>query len=85
MQTQRQATELMAKISYQLRPPASTTMAPCKSCQRPSPGGQPCAQCLAEELMRLIDNRGAVMRWMASLATLEEDQATIMAMAKSRQ
>lgn len=82
MQKVRQAKALMIKIAYQLRPPATTTMAPCTRCGKRSPGGQPCAQCLSDDLVTLISNRGAVMRWNASVKTAAEDEQTVLEYAK---
>jgi hypothetical protein len=73
---------LMAKISYQLRPPETTTMAPCKLCGRNSPGGQACSDCLCLELETLIQNKGAVVRWSTSLKAAAEDEAMILSCAQ---
>lgn len=78
------AKDLMAKITYQLRPPKSTTMAPCRLCGRKSPGGQPCANCLCLELEALIKNKGAVVRWSASAKAAAEDEALILTYAERR-
>lgn len=82
MQKVRQAEALMLKIAYQLRPPVTTTMAPCARCGKRSPGGQPCAQCLSDDLATLINNRGAVMRWNASVKSATEDELTVLEHAK---
>ncbi len=77
--------DLMTRITYQLRPPQMTTMAPCRVCARPSPGGQPCSECLCLELADLINNKGAVMRWASSMKAAVQDQATILLYAEKRQ
>ncbi len=82
MDTVIEAKALMAKIGYQLRPPETTTMAPCKRCGRSSPGGQACSDCLCVELEALIDNKGAVMRWARSVQAAAEDEAIILMYAK---
>ncbi|MGR4896644.1 hypothetical protein ACIPR8_15380 [Stenotrophomonas sp. LARHCG68] len=76
------AKALMAKITYQLRPPETTTMAPCKNCGRSSPGGQSCADCLCTELETLIKNKGAVVRWSKSAKAAAEDEALILTYAR---
>jgi len=81
MSTASKATSLMGKIVYQLRPPTRTTMAPCSRCHRPSPGGQLCANCLTDDLGRLLQNRGAAMRWLASTKQLTLDEATVLSFA----
>lgn len=78
----RQAEALIVKIAYQLRPPTTTTMAPCRRCGRRSPGGQPCADCLSDDLGELINNKGAVMRWVASLKAAAQDEQTILSYAR---
>lgn len=82
MDTVAEAKALMAKIGYQLRPPETTTMAPCRRCGRSSPGGQACSECLCLELEVLIDNKGAVLRWARSVQAAVEDEAIILAYAK---
>jgi len=77
-----QATALMVKIVYQLRPPATTTMAPCFRCSSPSPGGQVCASCLDDDLGGLIKNRGAAMRWLNSVKQATQDERTVISYAQ---
>lgn len=77
-----QATALMVKIVYQLRPPATTTMAPCLRCSSPSPGGQICAACLDDDLGGLIKNRGAAVRWLNSVKQAAQDERTVISYAQ---
>ena len=72
----------MANIAHQLRPPETTTMAPCKLCGNSSPGGQACADCLCLQLEALIQNKGAVVRWSKSVKAAAEDEVIIMAYAR---
>ena len=72
------ASALMARISHQLRPPGATTMSPCSRCCRPSPGGQPCARCLTDELGGWIKNQGAALRWLESAKQVIEDEQTVL-------
>lgn len=72
------ATALMNKIAYQLRPASKTTMSPCARCCRPSPGGQPCAKCLTDELGSLIENHGAAARWLESTKQATQDEGTVL-------
>lgn len=81
MSTAKKARDLMLKITYQLRPPETTTMGPCKLCGRSSPGGQACSECLCRELEALIENKGAVMRWSRSTKAAVDDEAMILACA----
>jgi hypothetical protein len=82
VKTVAQAKALMEKIAYQLRPPETTTMAPCKLCGKSSPGGQACAECLCLQLETLIQNKGAVVRWSKSVKAAAEDEATILTYAR---
>jgi hypothetical protein len=82
MSVSEQATALMVKIVYQLRPPATTTMAPCFRCSSPSPGGQVCASCLDDDLGGLINNRGAAMRWLNSVKQAARDEQTVLSYAR---
>lgn len=72
------AAALMDKIAYQLRPASKTTMSPCARCCRPSPGGQPCAKCLTDELGNLIKNYGAAARWLESTKQATQDAGTVL-------
>lgn len=72
------AAALMNKIAYQLRPASKTTMSPCVRCCRPSPGGQPCAKCLTDELGTLINNFGAASRWLESTKQASQDEGTVL-------
>jgi len=71
------AVGLMTKIMYQSRPAATTTMGLCRSCHSPSPGGMGCARCLTEELGRIIENRGAAVRWLDSFLKVQQDEAQV--------
>lgn len=82
MSVSNQATALMVKIVYQLRPPATTTMAPCFRCSSPSPGGQVCASCLNDDLGGLIKNRGAAVRWLNSVKQAARDERTVLSYAR---
>jgi len=77
-----EAKALMAKIAYQLRPPETTTMSPCKLCGSSSPGGQACSDCLCLQLEALIRNKGAVVRWTKSVKAAAEDEALILKYAQ---
>ena len=72
------AAALMNKIAYQLRPASKTTISPCARCCRPSPGGQPCAKCLTDELGSLIENYGAAARWLESTKQATQDEGTVL-------
>lgn len=81
MSTVKKAADLMLKITYQLRPPETTTMGPCRRCGRSSPGGQACSDCLCRDLEALIENKGAVMRWSRSAKAAADDEAMILTCA----
>jgi len=55
-----------------------TTMSPCSRCCRPSPGGQPCARCLTDELGGSIGNQGAAIRWLESAKQVLQDEQTVL-------
>jgi len=74
----RQAVELMSQVVHQLRPPATTTMGPCSRCARTSPGGGTCADCLGNDLGKLIGNKGAAMRWIESVRQVSRDEETLL-------
>lgn len=73
---------LMARIQYQLRVATTTTMGPCPRCGGQSPGAQLCADCLSDHVGMLIQNKGAAKRWLHSVRTVTQDEATVMAYAR---
>ncbi|MEL1264002.1 hypothetical protein [Pseudoxanthomonas putridarboris] len=77
------ATALMARIKYQLRPVGTTTLGRCPTCLRKSPGGQPCAECLTDDLGELIANKGAAMRWLDSERQASQDELTVLRLERS--
>jgi len=82
MPSHARAVSLMTKIMYQCRPAGTTTMAHCRACQAPSPGGMECARCLTEELGVVIGNRGAAARWLDSFLKVQQDEAFVFVCAK---
>lgn len=78
MSRRMQAGELMGLIVHQLRPAATTTMASCSRCGRTSPGGRICADCLGDDLGKMIGNKGAAMRWLESVRRATQDEGTVL-------
>ena len=82
MSSQSQAISLMTKIMYQCRPERTTTMAQCRCCDAPSPGGMECARCLTGRLGETIHNRGAAFGWLESFRRVQQDEAHVFECAK---
>ncbi|GHH52298.1 hypothetical protein [[Pseudomonas] boreopolis] len=82
MSSYARAVDLMTKIMYQCRPPETTTMAQCRVCRAPSPGGMECARCLTDELGILIGNRGAAMQWFGSFLKVKQDESHVFLCAR---
>lgn len=82
MSAQSQAISLMTKIMYQCRPEKTTTMAQCRCCHAPSPGGMECARCLTGRLGDTIHNRGAAFSWLESFRRVQQDEAHVFECAK---
>lgn len=82
MSAQSQAISLMTKIMYQCRPEKTTTMAQCRCCHAPSPGGMECARCLTGKLGDTIHNRGAAFGWLESFRRVQQDEAHVFECAK---
>ena len=76
------AISLMTKIMYQCRPEKTTTMAQCRCCHAPSPGGMECARCLTGRLGDTIHNRGAAFGWLESFRRVQQDEAHVFECAK---
>jgi len=66
--------ELTFQVIHQLRPAALSVEGKCGRCARTSHAGGTCADCLANDLGKLIGNKGAAMRWLESVRQVAHDE-----------